>query len=665
MGNWRILVCRPVCRFVCGLVGGLGWTVLLAAGVAGARAQELAQAAQQGAPPAQQGTPAQQETGPQKPKSTVIFSRSAGDAAPAGDAAAEKQAAQNAPAVKIPDAEREALTFTAYDLDVRLMPRQESLAVRAQLHVRNDGDAPLKRVALQLSSTLRWEEIRIGGKRAEYSQQTLASDADHTGSLKEAVVTLAEPLAPRAELELDVVYSGQVAVSGKRLEQIGTPADVAAHADWDQVDLDFVGLRGFGNVVWYPVSSAPVALGDGAKLFTEIGAQKLRQSAARMHVQVTEEYFAEAPNVAVIDGQVVPLKVVSTPTGAFPGIAKCELGAGPLGFESPSLFVAVRQEHKPEGKATVLDIFSRIENAGNVGAYETAATTASALFADWLGAEPRTPLTLVDLAQTDDTPFETGSVLFEGLSGGDAGELASEMSHALSHAYFRSPRMWLNEGVANFMGSLWVEKTLGREGALQKLEALRGPLTLAEPEGGNGQPLNEASDPVYFRTKATYVLWMLRGIAGDKALAAALRAYDPAKDSTGAEGQDYFEKLLEQASGKDLKWFFDDWVYRDAGLPDLSVAGVFPSKTSVPGQYLVAVDVANDGYAVADVPVTMRSQGTTVTERMRIPPRSREVHRMLIQGSPLEVLVNDGTVPEVQSSVHSKTMGDAAGNPSQ
>ena len=37
--------------------------------------------------------------------------------------------------------------------------------------------------------------------------------------------------------------------------------------------------------------------------------------------------------------------------------------------------------------------------------------------------------------------------------------------------------------------------------------------------------------PVYYRTKAAYVFWMLRDIVGDATLSAALRAYDPAKDT--------------------------------------------------------------------------------------------------------------------------------------
>lgn len=165
-----------------------------------------------------------------------------------------------------------------------------------------------------------------------------------------------------------------------------------------------------------------------------------------------------------------------------------------------------------------------------------------------------------------------------------------------------------------------------------------------------------ASDIVYYRTKATYVFWMLRDLVGDAQLAAALTAYRPAEDTT----PEYFERLLEKSTGKDLKWFFDDWVYHDRGLPDFSIRGVFPSHAATADQWLVAVDISNDGFAEAEVPVTVRSKNATVTERLRIPGQGKVSHRVLIGGEPTEVQVNDGTVPEVRESEHVTTMTPSA-----
>jgi hypothetical protein len=237
------------------------------------------------------------------------------------------------------------------------------------------------------------------------------------------------------------------------------------------------------------------------------------------------------------------------------------------------------------------------------------------------------------------------------------------MAHALTHAWVMSPRAWLSEGVAHFMGTVWIEKQQGRERALATLDNARAALALAEPESpgeSDGQPLVACISPVYYRTKAAYVFWMLRDIAGDAALSAALRAYDPSKDTA----PDSFEKLIEQAGQrKNLSWFFNDWVYKDKGLADLSIETVYSSPASVPGSYLVAVNMANNGYAAVEAPVQVLSNATSVTQRVLLPGRGKGVQRILLQGQPTEVRLNDGTIPETQATIHSKLIENTPPKP--
>jgi aminopeptidase N len=238
-------------------------------------------------------------------------------------------------------------------------------------------------------------------------------------------------------------------------------------------------------------------------------------------------------------------------------------------------------------------------------------------------------------------------------------QLEGVLAHALTHAWMQSPRAWLSEGVAHFMGTLWIEKQRGRDQALGTLEAARPALALAEPESPGqslGQPLAEAISPVYYRTKAAYVFWMLRSVAGDPTLSAALRAYDPAADITLGYGRDTapspFEKLLEQAGNRrDLSWFFADWINADKGLPDLSIESTFPAPQEA-GNWLVTVSIANNGYAAAEIPVTVRSDTNSVTQRVVVPARGKASPRLLILGRPTEVQVNDGAIPETQATVH-------------
>jgi hypothetical protein len=578
----------------------------------------------------------------------------------------------------VEDAERQAVTFTDFDMDVHLRPADHHLAVRALLTLRNDGAKPLAHIALQISSSLNWERIRLNARDITFSVATLNSDADHTGQLHEAAVPLPTPLAPGATLQLDVTYSGPIPLNAQRLLTIGTPDDIALHTDWDQIALDFTGLRGFGNVVWYPVSSVPVILGDGARLFDEIGEHKLRLAGARFRLRLTVEFpHGRAPSVALINGHLAPLSVTDTPgpeTSQDPsqdsevsGVALADNGGETLGFEAPSLFVAIRAPRTAAN--TMLWVLPDDQTA--VQSWSDAAATVTPFLQGWLGQRPRSQLTLLDLPDAQDAPYETGSMLATAIRPASPDQLNGVLAHALTHAWVDSPRAWLSEGVAHFMGTLWTEKQRGRDQALGTLEAARPSLALAEPESPGqslGQPLAQAISPVYYRTKATYVFWMLREIAGDAALSAALRAYDPKADASQGYGRDTgpspFEKLLEQAGPRqNLAWFFADWVNADKGLPDLTIASVFPVPAEA-GNWLVRVNIANTGYASAEVPITVRSATNTVTQRVLVPARSTADQHLLILGKPTEVQVNDGTIPETEVTIHITKLTDTAGTSS-
>ena len=571
---------------------------------------------------------------------------------------------QMVPAPTAEDAERQAVTYTDFDMDVRLHTADRHIAVRALLTVRNDSKAPLARIPLQISSSLNWERIRFLGKDVSFPVAILNSDSDHTGQLHEAAVSLAQPLAPGASLQLDVTYSGTIPANAQRLIAIGTPRDVALRSDWDQIDTSFTGLRGFGNVVWYPVSAVPVILGDGARLFDEIGEHKLRLAGARFRLRLTVEFpHGQPPTVALINGHPASLTVTdsSDPTSEVAGVATAIRDGSTLGFEAPSLFVAMRKAHP----GTNLTAWTLPDNEVAVQAWTGAATAVTPFLQGWLGQQPRAQLTLLDLPDPQDAPYETGALLVTSLNDAAPEQLNGILAHALTHAWMQSPRAWLSEGVAHFMGTLWIEKQHGRAQALGTLEASRPALALAEPSSPGesaGQPLALAISPVYYRTKSTYVLWMLRDIASDSTLSAALRAYDPGKDSGKDTGHSSFETLLEQAGDRrNLSWFFADWVDADKGLPDLTIDSVFPSPEQA-GNWLVAVNISNAGYASAEVPVTVRTEGTSVTQRVRIPAHGKAVQRILIQGAPTEVQVNDGTVPETQASVHVTKLDQTSGS---
>jgi hypothetical protein len=655
-----------------------------------------------------------------QPQGQVIFQRNEDQPQDSNKPTAKRTPEKTV--VSITEAERSALIFTAWDLDLHITPATSHLAGFARLTVRNASTAPLNRITLQLSSTLHWETIS-----APFTEHTLATDADHTGQATEALVTLTHPLAPGDTLTLTGLYSGTIQTSGQRLTRIGAPAEQAAHADWDQISPDMTALRGFGNVLWYPVSSPPLFLGDGAKLFHAIGLARLQQARSTFHVRLTVEYIGEPPVDAYLNGQRQPLAHVTEEPDATVaeshGVATADFPSAPLGFRTPSLFIAAYPSRASDNQLLSV-VTGRPEG---VAPYTTASDDVAPLLRDWLGPAPLGALTILDHTGQ---PFEDDAFLAIPLTATDARQITPAMVHSLAHAWFRSSLPWLNEGVPQLLSLLYTESTDGRDKALTELHALTNPLTLAEPEtptdtatdtpsrsvttgarpprtspepqsssslessssssssnppepdtsapptplpstlpppaaqpGQPGQSLIAAHDEIYYRAKAAAVLFMLRSITGDAALKHALQLYrDEVRHADPGTPEDphAFQRVLEATSHKDLAQLFDDWVYHDRGLADLSIANVtsrdIPARNGIGVSWLVAVDVHNAGYVAVDVPVTVRSGNLTATERVHVPARSSVATRVVFEGTPQEVQLNDGTVPETTTAIHTQQL---------
>ena len=226
-------------------------------------------------------------------------------------------------------------------------------------------------------------------------------------------------------------------------------------------------------------------------------------------------------------------------------------------------------------------------------------------------------------------------------------------------ARFSSPRRWIEDGLQRFLQALAVDRRAGRKSALQFLNEYLPPLLSAEvaadtvPSGSKDQSQNtlvNTSDEILLRGKGAFVFWMLRDMLGDAPLQRALAAYRPAQDSSPS----YLQSLLEEGRKRDLEWFFDDWVYRDRGLPDFRVESVYARPVlDDPNQLsLVTVTIENRGTAGAEVPVLIQTASGERTVRILSPAHQKVSARSQLPGSPTKVIVNDGSVP-VRSSEYS------------
>ena len=549
--------------------------------------------------------------------------------------------------------DREAFTFTHYNLKVTVDPASGTLSASGVVELRNDSNAAQSNATLQISSSLQWKSISLGKQDVPFLSQPYTSDIDHTGSLTEAIVTLPQAVPPKGSVTLNIGYEGIVPRDATRLTRIGTPESIALRSDWDQIGAEFTAVRGPGNVAWFPIAMSAVSLGEGDSTFDALASWRERQANTTLSVALSvRQPAAPAPRISA--------RMNSRTTGTCEAIAgfTCTT-ASYTGFrEVPSFAIgafeqldrpAVSIAFLPEHSSLARDLAASVERA------ESGVT-------EWLGPQ-REKLQVIELADADAAPFETGIFFFTPIRRTDPRTLDVSSAHQLAHTHFSSPRPWISEGLAHLMQIIVIERQAGRRAAINSLSRYYPQLVQAEaavsvsPAAGKsepkGEPLITTSDPFFFRSKALSVWYMLRDMLGDDVLRAALQNYRPEQDKQPA----YMQSLLEKpatagAPPRTLEWFFDDWVYRDRGLPEFRVESAYPRKL-LNGTYIVTVTVENTGRAGAEVPVFVSATEGERSSRVIVQAGSKAVVRIPIPVVPTKATVNDGSVPESDTSNNS------------
>ncbi len=139
---------------------------------------------------------------------------------------------------------------------------------------------------------------------------------------------------------------------------------------------------------------------------------------------------------------------------------------------------------------------------------------------------------------------------------------------------------WLSEAWAQYSAALWVRDHLGEEAFRSMMDRMARWAARSDSAGPIhlGQRLGRLkNDPRVFRAvvydKGAWVLHMLRGLLGDEAFFAGARAFLK-RFRYAKAGTEDLRAALEEASGRDLRPYFESWIY-DTGLPVL----LFSSRT--------------------------------------------------------------------------------------
>ncbi len=259
-------------------------------------------------------------------------------------------------------------------------------------------------------------------------------------------------------------------------------------------------------------------------------------------------------------------------------------------------------------------------------------------------------------------------------STGSTGEAI--IAHELAHQWFGDmitletwPHIWLNEGFATYGQILYVEQQYGQAAyaneIASRMQLAKTATTSLYVSDTSNIGLLFSNALVY--SKGAIVLHMLRHVVGDSLFFVGLRAYasDPALQYGTATTED-LQSVFEAATGRNLGFFFSEWVYGElypqyayswgsstaVGGHQVVVGITQTTGTSNPTFFTMPVDVKVVGLT-ADTTIVVFNDQPTQTFSVTVPFAPTNVildpgNWILKESTGFQVAVKDGQIVPVR-----------------
>lgn len=153
------------------------------------------------------------------------------------------------------------------------------------------------------------------------------------------------------------------------------------------------------------------------------------------------------------------------------------------------------------------------------------------------------------------------------MNGGSFGMSEQVVVHEMSHQWWGDmitckswSDIWLNEGWASYSEALYYLEKNGWQSYINYMN------TMAYEGGGTIYVYDTTDVWNIFHgglsyDKGAWVVHMLRGLLGETLFFQAVEAYYNSEYKFGAANTEEFRDVFENATGVELDWFFEDWIY--------------------------------------------------------------------------------------------------------
>ena len=248
---------------------------------------------------------------------------------------------------------------------------------------------------------------------------------------------------------------------------------------------------------------------------------------------------------------------------------------------------AVHHPGLVEGVPLQTWVYPQDRDAGFAG-FEGTSRQAMEFFSDRVGPYPYEKLANVQAAGLSGGT-EHASAIFYGETAVGTRQLAGVVAHEIAHQWFGNSvterdwdDVWLSEGFATYFTLLFTEHYSGRDAFVEGLKRSRTGVLAAERRSpkqpvvhDNLSDMRQVLNPLVYQ-KGGWVLHMLRGHVGTENFWRGVREYYRQYRDANASTDD-FCRVMEEVSGMQIQWFFDQWLRRP-GSPVLKATWTYDAE---------------------------------------------------------------------------------------
>jgi aminopeptidase N len=345
--------------------------------------------------------------------------------------------------------------------------------------------------------------------------------------------------------------------------------------------------------------------------------------------KATSEFIVTAPSHYQVVSNGLTVEVTDVPGGRRLTHWKNSVPIAPWLYVLGVARFAMQRVDTFEGKPIETWVYPQDRDAGFAD-FATPTKSVLAFYSDYVGPYAYERLANIQASSVAGGMESASAILYNerAVTGTGDARWRNVVIHEIAHQWFGNAvteydwdDVWLSEGFATYFTLLYIERAHGRDEFVRGLlDSRRTVMTFAEAHPDYTivhRNLSRMEDVTSSHTyqKGSWTLHMLRGVIGSGAFQRGIRTYYERHFNGNATTAD-FRRAMEEASGRDLGWFFEQWLYKPGTL---KIAGRWTYDARAKQVRIALEQVQTDGSLFTmPVEVAVHYKGQPVPTMQRV-----------------------------------------------